>query len=454
MAPALAGATGRLDTGIQDPLDPNFGETDPGSVFGVVRSQGARVVRVPVSWASLASERPAVASDPEDPAYDWGWLDKRVAAIGEAGLKPLLVLYNPPVWAREVDNGKRVLAPVPADFAAFATAAARRYDGTVPLLPRVRYWQLINEPNHRSYFVLASGAQRYRAAVNAAYDALHAVAADSIVVAGGLSPFGNRDTIPPMRFMRGMLCMSFAADPQPTCEQRSSFDVWAIHPYTSGGPRHRAASFDDVSLGDLPKVRTFVRAAQRAGHIHSRGRVRFWVTEFGWDTNPPDPFAVRVRLHARWVAEALFRMWRNDVTLAVWFQLRDIESGRTDWGNLGQAGLFYRTADLYADERPKPAARAFRFPFVAVPGPRRVTVWGRTPDSRRHTVAVERRVRGRWVRVTRVRSNANGIFQTKRGGLAGQVLRARFGRSYSLAYRAVRSRDVAVRPFGGAPAGR
>lgn len=456
VTPSLAGAAGRLDTGFQDPLDTVFGETDPGAVFGVIRSEGARFVRVPVAWSGIAPTQPANPSDPEDPAYDWAWLDERVAAIESAGLEPLLVLYHAPTWARRLrPDGERSRVPVTGDFAAFAMGAARRYDGTHAPQPRVRYWQMWNEPNVPTYF--GAGARKpeeYRQIANAGYGAVHAAAADNVVVAGGLSPFGGSGTLEPFTFMRGMLCMSADLPPRPSCGARSSFDVWSHHPYTSGGPTHSAFDPRDASLGDLPEMRRLLRAAQRAHHIRSRSGVRFWVTEFGWDSNPPDPIAVRVKLHARWVAEALYRMWRNDVSLAVWFQLRDIPDTRTDWGSIGQGGLFYKTTDLYANERAKPAARAFRFPFVALPGARALTVWGRTPDSRSHEVAIERRGSGRWIAVATVRANRYGIFRLRPRVLNGRVLRARIGQTASLPFRAVPTRDVPVNAFGGRPASR
>jgi hypothetical protein len=409
------------------------------------------VVRVPVRWGAIARAEPQTASDPEDPAYDWGWLDDRLAAIGTAGLEPLVMLYGPPSWAQERVNGERILAPVPAAFGAFATAIARRYDGANLLRARVRYWQIWNEPNLVTYFSDDHAPQRYRATVNAGYAAIHAVRADNLVVAGGFSPFGGFHAISPMPFMRAMLCMSAGSKPHRTCRARSSFDVWAHHPYTSGGATHKAESRDDVSMGDLRRMRALLLAAQRAHQIRSRGRVRFWITEFSWETKPPDPLGVPPRLHARWVAEALYRMWQNDVTLAVWFQLRDIPKFRTDWGPIGQGGLFYKTTSLYADEREKPAARAFRFPFVAVPGKGGTTVWGRTPDSSFHRVVIERRTSRGWSRAARVRSNRRGIFHLRLSGAYGHVLRARAGGSSSSAYRAVPSFDLAVTPFGGQP---
>jgi hypothetical protein len=238
--------------------------------------------------------------------------------------------------------------------------------------------------------------------------------------------------------------------PRPSCSAKSSFDAWAHHPYTSGGPSHQAIRPDDVSLGDLPDMRRLLQAAGRAGHVSSQGRLRFWITEFSWETKPPDPYGVPLRVHARWVAEAMYRMWSDGVSLLVWFQLRDTPAG-TPWEPFGQAGLFFRTTDRYADERRKPTARAFEFPFVAVPERGRVTLWGRTPDSRRHRVTVERRTRGGWAPLVRLRSNTHGIFRSRRRNLDGEVLRARVGSSRSLPFKAVPTRDRPVQPFGNQP---
>ena len=105
-------------------------------------------------------------------------------------------------------------------------------------------------------------------------------------------------------------------------------------------------------------------AAARQGRIISNGPLDFWVTEFGWDSDPPDRGGVPTRLHARWVSEALYRMWKAKVTLASWFLLRDGTGDDTRF----QSGLYalcpQNALDVRCD-RPKRSLRAFRFPFVA-----------------------------------------------------------------------------------------
>jgi hypothetical protein len=251
--------------------------------------------------------------------------------------------------------------------------------------------------------------------------------------------------------MRQLLCVPGGPPPEADCRARARFDVWAAHPYTSGGPTHEAGFEEDVSLGDLPAMRAVLRQAARAGRILPRGRPGFWVTEFSWESRPTDRFGVPLRTHSRWLSEALYRMWANGATLVTWFALRDGPEGTAAFGFELQGGLYFRTTQLYANERAKPAAQAFRFPFAAVPGRRRVTIWGRTPDAQRHTVTIERRRAGRWTRLTRIRTNANGIFRSRRRGLHGALLRARIGSDESRAFRAVPSRDLPVWPFGDIP---
>jgi hypothetical protein len=242
--------------------------------------------------------------------------------------------------------------------------------------------------------------------LNAAARAIHSVHRDNVVITGGLGPFTPRDAyqgIGPLKFMREMLCLS--KELKRSCKHTSRFDVWAHHPYTSGGPTHHAYSSDDASLGDLPEMRRMLIAAYRNRSIVARAVPRFWVTEFSWDTRPPDPRGVPLKLHARWVAEALYRMWTSGVSLVTWLQLRD-----NNPPDLFQGGLYFRGATIEED-RPKPALQAFRFPFVGFPRRGGVYVWGRTPAGQRGRVIVEQSFTGGWRRLGVLRTNRHGIFE-------------------------------------------
>jgi hypothetical protein len=387
-----------------------------------IRAAGATVTRINVRWPAVTSlGRPRRPEDPGDPAYRWDDIDRAVTMAKAQGLEPLPTIHDAPRWAQEHPDDHAVLGPNrphPREFASFARAAAERYSGRWEGLPRVRYWMVWNEPNLNTHFRPQIVRGRpfspiwYREAVNAFADAVHAVHRSNRVVAGGLAPFtidnGFFLSVAPLRFMRELLCMSKGERPRPDCRRVTKFDVWSHHPYTSGGPTHDASSPDDVSLGDLDEMQSLLRAAQRAGRIESSGRVRLWVTEFSWDTSPPDPRGVPLRLHARWVAEALYRSWAAGVELVTWFLLRDEPFGSSPY----QSGLYHRGRSI-AEDRPKPALQAFRFPFVALSEAGRVYVWGRTPAGQPGRVIVERAFRGGWQKLGVVTTSRHGIFQRR-----------------------------------------
>jgi len=457
LATASASAGGPLETAVFDPAAANGSFS--ASALQKVRAAGATMVRVPVDWAAVApagEKKPAFdAGDPDDPAYRWQGVDRVAKLAAAAGLEPLLSLTGAPAWAQRASppQGLGANHPDAVEFGRFAEAIAKRFSGRHQGLPRVRYWQAWNEPNLATYLwpQLEQGKPVspgvYRDLVNALADAVKSVHADNLVVAGGLAPF--RDITPdtlsqdkdwgPLSFMRDLLCLSSSL--RPTCHERIRFDIWSTHPYTSGGPTHHAVLPNDVSLGDLPKMRKVLDAAASTGVIRSRGPVRFWVTEFSWDSNPPDPHGVPVALLKRWVPHALYEMWRSGVSMVTWFQLRD-DAPTTSFY---QAGLYDGRG------RAKAFREAFRFPFVAFPQGNGVYAWGRTPWGKPGVVAVEQRAKGGpWKPLGNVRSNRYGVFEgTFRTGTTG-FLRARLLSTgeRSAAFSLAEVPDQFFNPFG------
>ncbi|MDQ2982457.1 MAG: hypothetical protein M3R70_00825 [Actinomycetota bacterium] len=420
--PLASSPQGRLDTVLGD--FNVWASPDPARVLGRIRGLGAVGLRIELSWRSVApagKERPPGfrASDPADPRYRWGRFDNKIEQLAASGLQPIVVILWSPLWAEGKNEGPQgTRRPDPGELAAFAKAASARYSGSFGGLPRVRYWQIWNEPNLYSFLTpqIAGGSlvsgNWYRRMVNAAAPAIHRVHADNVVVAGGTSPFGRRGwywATSPLEFTRQMLCMKGRSSPRADCAGRTTFDVWAHHPYTAGGPSHHALLPDDVSLPDIPKLQRLLSAAWRAKHVTAKRRPPLWVTEFSWDTSPPDPKAVPQWLQARWVSEAMYRMWRSGVSLVTWFQLRDEPLARSNF----QSGLFFHDGASWALDRPKPGLTAFRFPFVALHAGRRVFVWGRTPSGTAHKVVIEQLLKGKWRRVAALRANRFGIFSER-----------------------------------------
>jgi hypothetical protein len=393
-----------LQTAFLDP--PAFTGPEAEVAFAHAKSAGATAVRLQLIWQLTApARRPKrfTPTDPAEPAYRFGYLDEQLERAKRSGLEPIVYIETAPKWALVKNHG--FLRPDPAAFGEFALAAAKRYSGHFRGLPRVRYWQVWNEPNKVAGPKLKKTAPDwYRDMVESMAAAVHVVHADNAVLAGGLAPFGRSTVVAPLDFMRRLLCMSKGATPKPTCSSRTPFEIWSTHPYTVGGPTHKSGRPDDVSLGDLPEMKELLDAAVRAHQVRSRARVRFWVTEFTWDSKPPDPKGVPMELHARWVSEALYRMWSAGVSLCVWFRLSDDAVGDTPY----QSGLYFHSASLRT-ARPKLSLEAFRFPFVALREGDLILVWGRTPGGKRGRVIIEQEGAG-WTRVGALAADRYGIF--------------------------------------------
>ena len=437
MAAPSSRAAGPLQTAVVDPG--TFGGPAAPLAFSRARAAGATAIRLPFEWSQIAPVRPANPTNPADPAYRWDEVDRQVRLAVANGLQPIVGLTGAPAWAQGTPSAQVPVDPVqprflgpyrpnPTEFGRFARAAALRYRGGFAGLPRVRLWQAWNEPNISHFLspqlvgTRADSPGWYRLLLNQFATAVHSVRRDNLVITGGASAFGETTdyaiSLAPLRFMRELLCLGPGPRPKPTCRARAQFDVWAHHPYTEGGPTRQAARPDDVSLGDLPEMQRLLRAAVKAKKVVSRQPVRFWVMEFSWDTGPPDPhpLATPIRLHARWVAESLYRMWRAGVSLVTWFQLRDEPYPSSSF----QSGLYFWRPDLVNDQE-KPALAAFRFPFVAFRQGSAVSVWGRTPGGRAARVQIERRTRTGWAGITQVKTDRYGIFSRRLKGVPSNV---------------------------------
>lgn len=463
-SPAVAGVrpmvTGVSNLGTDNPLG-----------FERVREAGAQTVRIPLYWAAAAPRsRPAAwnPADPNDPNYNWAEATNAVRKAVAAGLIPVLQVDGAPPWAQRCTTpsslGSAICDPSPADLKAFGTALARRFDGSTPGVPAVGYYQALNEPNLSLFFFPQYETNGrvvspflYRDLLNAFYAGVKAGAPGSVVVAAGLGPNAVPEyTIGPMQFARKMLCMvGSSSKPRPAkgnCGGGVHFDVFAIQPYTTGGPTHKGRK-NDVQLGDLWKLKRLLRAAERAGRISGAfRRTPIWITEFSWDSRPPDPGGVPMPILTRWTAEALHKAWSAGVSRFFWFSLNDETRDHSKpYSESLESGLYFRGATL-AQDRPKPNLRAFHFPFVAYPRKGHLRYWGRTPNSGPGRLRIQVKRGGKWRTAKAVRADSAGIFRgsfrSRYGGNKRGAVRAVFRRHRSPAFSMKPVRDYYQRPFG------
>lgn len=428
--------------------------------FQHVLAAGAKLVLVPLRWYDVAPSSPPASWNPESPAdpnYDWGFYDTWVRNAVAAGLTPVLQVRGAPLWAQECSAGSpdAPCKPSPAALAQFARAAATRYSGTFGNLPRVGYWQGLNEPNLSLFFnpqyegSKAVSAGLYRKLINSFYAAIKGVDPGNVVIAAGLGPIAvPKYTIGPMKFARDLLCMTGRAHPRPikgdTCEGGVHFDIFDVHPYTTGGPTHEGGP-DDVELGDIAKLQTLLRAANKAGRIQSNiyKKTPLWIIELSWDSKPPDPGGLPMKIEQQWIAEALYRTWKAGVRNFFWFSIVDFEPEGRPFNESTESGLYFWARNV-ADQQPKPIINAFRFPFVAFPEGNGLFVWGRTSAYKGGKVAIQAKVGGKYKTLKVIRAGSNGMFQA--------TIPSSYGANKKGNVRAIYSGQVSV-PFPMNPVG-
>jgi hypothetical protein len=404
-----------------------------------------------VSWAHVAGPNPpAGPANPADPSYDFTAIDAGVRDASARGLDVLLTIGDAPRWAEGANRPGFERAPRgswkpdPAAFGAFAQAVAARYSGAFdppgpgPVLPRVRHFQALNEPNLPTYLTpqwkgrRPASAVHYRKLLNAFYANVKAVSASNVVVSAGTAPYGSPpggERMRPLRFWESVLCLRrmHGRLRDRRCANPVSVDVFAHHPIT-GRPRSRARNRGDVQIPELRQLRHVIRKGERARNVTPAGRRPLWVTELWWETDPPDRFAnVTLRQQARWIAEGLYLIWKQRIRVVVLFLIRDQRYDRANPFATYQSGVYF------GNGKAKPSRRAVRFPFITERrSSRKLRAWGKAP--RPGLVVIQEKRRGKWRGLKGTRARSNGIFKTGLRVRGAAKLRARAGGRRSLVW--------------------
>lgn len=495
-APAHA-SKGQLSIFQDDGILRGSGDERREKALAELDGLGVDVVKAIVNWRTLA---PAGESKPEgfdgaNPAsYSadaWAPYDDLVRRARAHGIRVLFALGGlAPDWASSgtahAPGSKR---PHLGEYRKFVKAVGTRYSGSyvvgggagpapappedpdmpLPLpqqastaqagttLPRVGLWTVWNEPNLGAWLSpqrrngMPVAPHYYRRMVNGAKSGLAASGhgKDTMLI-GELLPYGaSRTRIRPLEFLREMACVDKRFRPfrgraarKRGCRNFKPLPGagFAFHPYTlAGGPNVRTSHPDEVTIAYLHRL---VRTLNRLGSKNrlKRPRMPVWVTEFAFQTDPPDPFQSPIGKVPGFMGLSEWLTWRNPrVSSHAQYLLYDDKASGSGFARY--AG--FQSGIRFANGRAKPGVySAYRLPFfVRRLGSRKVEVWGgiRAAGKGRR-VTIQSRLGKRWRKLGTARTAARGYFRrTFRVSRAGERrYRFRVGRRSSVQLRAAR----------------
>jgi hypothetical protein len=434
------------------------------------KAAGARLAQIEVDWTGAEPDPPAAGAsltNPSAPQFNFGYLDREVEEVRQAGLQPVFLVTDAPRWAQhpggtasEYANG--AYEPNATAFGDLAEALARRYSGRYPApqypghkLPRVRYLQAWGEANMSNHLspqwtrvngrVVNTGANIYRQLLNAFYAGVKAGDRSDVVLTSGLeaygdAPFQGYERTHPVTFLENLLCLDSKLERTACAGGPAHFDVLASDPYDAFAPTVRAVSRLDASAPDLGRLRQVITAAGAAHTLLPDKQKPLWVTEFGYDSSPPNPAGLPLIKQARWLEQSFYVFWREGVSSVMWYLVRD-QTPPYDTNYF--SGVYFR------DGRAKPSLTAYRFPFVLAQERGHAQIWGIAPAS--GTVSVQRRNGSGWSTITTLHASAGRVF-VRAAQLAHGTYRATVDHQHSLAwvYQRSRTHGAGGRPRPGA----
>jgi len=344
-SPTRGTAAQRMPIGFMD--DPAFRwSADAPQELDQAKTAHASIVRTIANWSTIASRRPSRATNPFDPAYRLNDLDELVRNAQSRGIVVMITIWGTPKWA----NGGRgpTVAPTrAADLTNFARALASRYSGRYRDYPYVGRWSIWNEPNLGIFLTPQFDAKGkivspsiYATLYQAGYRGIMAGNPHALVAIGETSNQGRdhplkgvHDSVAPGTFARLL------------AQHRGlKFAAYATHPYPTRpnlAPSEQVR-WPNVTLSRLPQFETSIDT-----WFH-RKNIPVWITEYGYETKPLQPFGVTPATQARYLSTVLAKLRADPrVHMFVWFIFRD--SAQSVW----HSGLIGTTG------KAKPALRTF-----------------------------------------------------------------------------------------------
>jgi Cellulase (glycosyl hydrolase family 5) len=440
-----------------------------------MKSMGVDAVRVSVLWDAVAP-RKKLKNGANPKAYraaNWDKYDDLVRAAQAYGIQVYFdVTFPGPRWTQAKANdpaNQKTWKPNVRQFGRFYKAVATRFTGSYRdenqgkgVLPRVSWWGIGNEPNQGGWLMpqsrkigghlVPTSPGLYRDLLVAGADALIRTghSADTINMGEtaplGVPPESERRPLRPALFIREMFCLNSrlraykgSAAKARGCSSVKKLAilkklpklVYAHHPYTKKtSPLKKDKSKDAITianLGTLPRL--LDRIAAKTKLIPSGLGVV--LTEFGWETKPPDTFnGISLEKQAEWNNLGDWEAYKDPRVFAnTQFLLFDVPPRKEFPKNSKAYWFTYQSGLFYANGQRKPSATAYMLPFVVTKSGGSYAFWGQvrfTANGADQVIQIQRKQGSDWlndgdpVPVT----NTVGFYELTRPAEKGATYRA------------------------------
>jgi hypothetical protein len=429
LAPAAAQASHAQTMTFEAPRDLK----DPATrdqAFNDIAALGVHSMRLVLYWHDVAPQpdsRIKPKFDETSPSsYDWNAYDAVVDGIKARGWSLLLTVSGPvPRWAT---NGARdtLTRPSPSEFGKFVRAVAAHYGS------KVDTWSIWNEPN-QPQFLLPQYSPSHKPLSPGIYRNLYLAAQRGLrdagmpsarVLLGETSPRGTGKVVPPLSFLRGVLCLD--GDYRKTSDACTKLQAagYAHHAYTTGqGPSFKPSQPNDVTIGVLSRLTGALGRAAKAGAIN--GNMPIYLTEFGIESKPDPIRGVSLQRQSEYRAISERIAYENPRVVAFsQYLLRD------DLPVPGVPTLSrypgFETGLYTSSGKPKPSYDGFRLPLAVRRGKSKVSIWGLVrPAGGPTTATIEARSgdKGPFHALATVQTDARGYFTRTAGDVKNREWR-------------------------------
>jgi hypothetical protein len=451
VATAPAHASTRQESIFQDDSTLVFeGDAKRQQALDEIKSLGATTIHSLLFWsriapASDAAKKPAGFDATNPDAYPAGAWFQYDQFVDEAQARGLQVIFSPvqaPHWADTCKTRGQAhhCKPRPSDYQQFVEAAGKNF-------PQVHRWSAWNEPNQSNWLypqrqrvrghIIPTAAIEYRNLFRAMTAGLQATGhgGDQMLL-GETAPLGRttgslgKRFLSPTELFQGVFCLDSRGHKlrgrvarDTGCSGRyAKLPIKGIthHPYNRGGsqpPTARPGS-GEITIANVSRLSSVINQGARAHRIP--GRLPFYFTEFGFQTNPPDRiFGISLGRQARWINQSDYIAWHNSRVRAV---------AQYEMFDDPQLAAF-QTGLRFKNGKAKPSLGAYRLPIWVTRSGLGVRVWGwvRPAAGTPQTVQIQNG-RKKFRTVKTARTNSRGFFDVRIGRQAGSKWRFLWGK--------------------------